>query len=203
VNALNGVDFTVRQGEVVAVVGPSGSGKSTLGRCLAGLEKPTTGVVHRHFKDKRDVQYVFPDALTSMNPRLTVSEIITEPLRLRFDSEVDRLTVQELIALIGLSPGLAGRLPSELSGGQRQRVAIARALAARPRVLILDESLSGLDLPLQSQLLALLLERRRLLGTALVFILHDLRLAQSIADRIVELREGRIVPEDVRGVRAS
>jgi peptide/nickel transport system ATP-binding protein len=203
VNALNGVDFTVREGEVVAIVGPSGSGKSTLGRCLAGLENPTTGVVHRHFKDRRDVQYVFPDALSSMNPRLTVSEIIAEPLRLRFESEADRLTVQELIALVGLPPAMADRMPSELSGGQRQRVAIARALAARPRVLILDESLSGLDLPLQAQLLAVLLERRRLAGIALVFILHDLRLAQSIADRVVELRDGRFVPDEVRGVKAS
>ncbi len=191
VAGLRDIDVSIREGEVLAVAGPSGSGKSTLGRCLAGIEQPTEGRVERFGLDPFDVQYVFPDALLAMNPRHTVAGIIGEPLQLRRFSSGGP-SVADWMETAGISAELAGRFPAELSGGQRQRVAIARALASRPRVLILDESLSSLDLPVQRELLSVLLAERQRTGMALVLLLHDLGIAEAVGCRMVFLEAGQM-----------
>lgn len=196
VKALDGVDFTIRKSATVALVGRSGSGKSTLGRCLAGLEEPTSGTVRRASTDHREIQYVFPDSLTAMNPFHSISEIVVEPIRLRAHIPNHMERVKQLLDMVGLPLTLGSRRPAELSGGQRQRVAVARALGADPQALILDECFSGLDLPVQSQLADLLLGLRESHGLALVFIVHDRRLAHAVADEIVVMQSGRIVMAD-------
>jgi peptide/nickel transport system ATP-binding protein len=195
VTALDGVDLIVQRGSTLAIVGQSGCGKSTLGRCLAGLEKPDSGDIRTGTDDPRSVQYIFQDASAAMNPRLTIAEIIAEPLCIKGNSA--RRERQEralhLMSLVGLPARSAVRFPWELSGGQKQRVVIARALAADPKVLILDECLSGLDLPVQVQVVDLLKSLREARGLTYIFILHDLRLAGTVADELAVMHAGRIV----------
>jgi peptide/nickel transport system ATP-binding protein len=195
VTALDGVDLTLQRGNTLAIVGQSGCGKSTLGRCLAGLEKPDGGDIGMGSADPRSVQYICQDASAAMNPRLTIAEIIAEPLHIRGNSS--RRERQEralhLMSLVGLPAHLAARFPSELSGGQKQRVVIARALAADPKALIFDECLSGLDLPVQAQVVELLKNLRESLDLTYIFILHNLRLARAVADELAVMHAGRIV----------
>lgn len=207
---LTGIDLTIEAGACVALLGPSGSGKSTLGRLILGLEAPSQGCMlyrgtplaalrgdaQRAFR--RAVQVVFQDSLSALDPRLTIARSIEEPLRhlTTLDAGARERRVTELLESVALPPGERDKLPGQMSGGQLQRVCIARALAANPELIVLDEAVSSLDLVLQLQILDLLTGLRQRLGTAYLFITHDLRLASRFAERIAVLHAGRIV-EDV------
>jgi len=205
--AVNAVDLEVRAGSTFALMGESGSGKSTLARCIAGLEKPTSGsvqvagaIVSELAGDtlldfRRRVQLIFQDSSTALNPRFTAEEVITEPLLIQniATPEERRHAATSLIEKVGLSRDMLRRRPSQFSGGQRQRLAIARALTLNPSLLILDEALTGLDLPVQAQVLQLLRSLREELALTYLFISHDLPLMAEIADEIAIMQRGRIV----------
>src|SRR5467141_4009420 len=207
--ALDSVSFTIFPGTTLAVVGESGSGKSTLASCLACLESPTTGNIWFEGKDivklgerarrqvRPQIQLIFQDPASSLNPRWSVLEILVEPLILqrKFKREEIKQRANFLLERVGLSPDIVGRLPTELSGGQRQRLAIARALALEPKLLILDEALSALDCSVQAQIANLLMELQRTLGMSYLFITHDLAMAAHLADEIVVLNRGRVVEQ--------
>jgi peptide/nickel transport system ATP-binding protein len=213
VPALRGVDLAVHQGQRIGIVGESGSGKSTLVRILAALDRPTAGEVlfrgrrvsglaERHLADLRsDVAMVFQDPRSSLNPRMTVRRIVTEPLRsprLRRSRTVPEDTPERLARIlsdVGLDPSLAQRYPHELSGGQRQRVAIARALASDPRVLIADEPVSALDVGVRSHILNLLSDLVDARGLTLVFVSHDLAVVRHLCERVAVMQHGLIVEE--------
>lgn len=195
--------------ERLAILGRSGSGKSTLARLLLGLEKPSEGVVRFGGSDlasissdalkdfRRSVQVVFQDSVGAVNPRRTIGWIIAEPLRhlSEMSARARAERVADLLQSVGLDPSDAGKLPGQMSGGQLQRVCIARALATNPRVLILDEALSNLDIPLQGQIIRLIKAASDATGMAVVFITHDLRLVRMLCDRVVVLSAGRIVED--------
>ncbi|PYU56199.1 MAG: hypothetical protein DMG56_24075 [Acidobacteria bacterium] len=205
--ALNGVSFTVFPGTTLAVVGESGSGKSTLASCLACLESPTAGNIWFEGKDivkveervrrqlRPQIQLIFQDPASSLNPRWSVLEILLEPLILRrkFTREEMKQCASSLLERVGLSPDFVERPPTELSGGQRQRLAIARALALQPKLLILDEALSALDCSVQAQIANLLRELQSSLGMTYLFVTHDLAMAVYLADEIAVMSRGRIV----------
>ncbi|GAA4810065.1 ABC transporter ATP-binding protein [Streptomyces ziwulingensis] len=198
VAAVDGVSLEVRRGEALGVVGESGSGKTTLGRMLVGLLEPTSGQVRRDGAAvsgvRPDVQMVFQDPVSSLNPRRAVGESVADPLRARGErGPAVAARVAELLERVGLDPAARDRYPHEFSGGQRQRVGIARALAADPRVLVCDEPVSALDVTTQAQVVALLDELRRELGLALVFIAHDLAVVRQVSDRLAVMRHGRVV----------
>jgi ABC-type glutathione transport system ATPase component len=209
VRALAGASLDVAAGELPALVGRSGSGKSTLARCLARLEEPQAGrilldgqdVTDRRGRDllpvRRAVQLIVQEPGRSLNPRWDAAEIVAEPLRLLHGASgrAARERSRDLLRQVGLDPDWAGRRPAALSGGQRQRLALARALAAGPRLLILDESLSGLDPSIAAQMLELLRGLRESLGIACLLITHDLDLAASTAERIVVMDAGRVVEQ--------
>ncbi len=208
---LRGVDLTVREGGCTGVVGPSGAGKSTLCRIALGLEQPDGGVVrfmgrtwgrdvrHGLGKDRRHIQVVFQNSVNAVNPRLTVERIIGEPLEnfTTLNRRQRRARAGELLEQVHLSPALLDRLPHRLSGGQLQRVCIARALAPRPRLILLDEALSSLDMLVQARVLDLLTELRRATGTAYLFVTHDVRLVPLFCDEAAVLTEGRVAPVDM------
>ncbi|MER7210958.1 ABC transporter ATP-binding protein [Streptosporangium sp. NPDC000239] len=202
--ALGGVSLTVMEGESVGVVGESGSGKTTLARCVLGLATPDGGRVElagldltrrgrRGDRAHRLVQCVFQDPSTSLNPSLTVGSTLTEAAAQ--GSREGRLSVPELLDLVGLPASYAERRPRALSGGERQRVAIARALAVRPALLICDEPVASLDVSVQAHVLELLRTVGRDLGTSLLFITHDLAVVRQITDRTVVLFKGEVVEE--------
>ncbi|ARC87280.1 nickel import ATP-binding protein NikE [Rhodovulum sp. MB263] len=207
--ALSEVSLEIDEGETVALLGRSGCGKSTLARLLCGLERPTTGEVlfegmpleacrgAAWLRMRRAVQMVFQDSPDATNPRQTVGRIVAEPLRhlTRLDRKGREARVAELLDLVELPPRIARMRPGQLSGGQLQRVCIARALAPEPRLVILDEAVSNLDLHLQASTLAFLGEIRRKRGIACLFITHDLRLVSRFADRVLVMDRGRIVEE--------
>lgn len=206
---LDAVSIDVRAGETVALLGRSGCGKSTLARILSGLEMPDEGEVRFIGRPlaalskreraifRRSVQMVFQDSFAAVNPRCTIGEIIAEPLRhlLGLDSKACRKRTAELLMKVGLEPRDAAKLPQQMSGGQLQRVCIARALAPEPRLVILDEAVSNVDLHLQIQLLDLFDALRRDMDVAYLFITHDLRLAERFCSRIVIMDEGGICEE--------
>ncbi len=199
VQGLQKIDLELRPGSTVAVIGRSGSGKSTLARCIAGFETPDSGEILLEGK-KREwaaVQMIFQDAATSVNPRFTARQVIAEPLDIaRWKTELDRTTrALELMEEVGLDPEWAARLAGEFSGGQRQRLALARAIAAGPKLLILDEALSALDLPLQAQMLCLLKQLQERHGLAYLYISHDLNFVSLFAQEIVVMDAGRIVEQ--------
>jgi ABC-type dipeptide/oligopeptide/nickel transport system ATPase subunit len=198
IHALIDVSIKIAESSTVAVVGPSGSGKSTLARCLAGLETPDQGIITLDGRRvlRRAVQLVFQDAAMAFNPSMKVEEIVSEPLRIAGSprkEQYDRSVA--LLDQVQLPAASMYRLARELSGGQRQRLAIARALAADPRVLILDEALSGLDLIVQNQLIELLRSLQSLRLISYMVISHDLLLAAQLADQIAVMDAGRIVEE--------
>lgn len=207
VRALDGVSFSLRAGEALAIVGESGCGKSTLARALVRLVQPTRGQVlldgdriddlpEKAFRSLRPrIQMVFQDPYGSLDPHQTVEAIVTEPLRLhaRAGAGARRERLGELLDLVGLDKGVTTRRPAELSGGQRQRVGIARALALRPDVLICDEATSALDVSVQAQILALLSDLRKDLGLSLVIISHSLGVVRHGCQRILVMYSGRIV----------
>jgi peptide/nickel transport system ATP-binding protein len=207
--ALDGVDLDIAAGESLAIVGRSGSGKSTLARCLARFEKPDAGHVYLDGQDvtaiegrallplRRVVQLIVQEPGRSLCPRWDAAEIVAEPLRLLggLPRDVARTRSKDFLAEVGLDPDLADRRPGQLSGGQRQRLGLARALAARPRLLILDESLSGLDPSIAAQMIELLLGLRQALGLGLLLITHDLDLAACVAERVAVMERGVVVEE--------
>ncbi|WOX12411.1 ABC transporter ATP-binding protein [Streptomyces sp. N50] len=195
--AVDDVSLTIHRGETLGIVGESGSGKTTLGRMLVGLLEPTAGEIKPGGGVRPDVQMVFQDPVSSLNPRRSVGESIADPLRARGerDEESIRGRVRELLERVGLEGAHYDRYPHEFSGGQRQRVGIARALAADPRVIVCDEPVSALDVTTQAQVVALLGELQRELGLALVFVAHDLAVVRQVSDRVAVMRRGRIVEQ--------
>lgn len=203
--AVDDVSFVLHQGETLGVVGESGSGKSTLARLALALLEPDTGRItlhgtpwsHQPERVRRPlrprIQLVSQNPLDSFDPRHTVGRLVAEPLRLPRRERRER--VLDLLARVGLPPATAGRHPRELSGGQRQRVAIARALGPRPDVLVCDEPVSALDVSIQAQVLDLLADIQAEYGTAMVFISHDLGVVHHVADRVLVVKDGRVVEE--------
>jgi peptide/nickel transport system ATP-binding protein len=204
VQSLEGIDLELRVGSTVAVLGRSGSGKSTLARCIAGFETADSGEIL--LEGKRDfprhqVQMIFQDAATSLNPRFTAGQIVAEPMEItRWKTDAERTSrVLELMEEVGIDPAWASRMAAEFSGGQRQRLALARALAAEPKLLIMDEALSGLDLPLQAQMLRLLMELQTRHGLTYLYISHDLNFISLFAQQVVVMEAGRIVDHTIPG----
>lgn len=205
--AVDAVDLDISFGSTFALMGESGSGKSTLARCIAGLDRPSAGTIsfageeitrlsgESLFRFHRRVQLILQDSSAALNPRFTAEEIIGEPLVIqRVGTAVERRkTIRSLMDKVGLPREMLTRRPSQFSGGQRQRLAIARALTLRPNLLILDEALNGLDLPVQAQILTLLKSLRDEFYLTYLFISHDLRLMAGIADEMAIMYRGRIV----------
>ncbi|WP_027482867.1 ABC transporter ATP-binding protein [Deinococcus pimensis] len=207
VRALTDVDLTVRRGETLGIVGESGCGKSTLARCLVRLYPADRGSVRYAGEDvlslggdelrryHRRVQMIFQDPFSSLNPRMTVGQVLREVLtvhRLRPREGMDA-RVTELLSLVGLPAEAAGRLPHEFSGGQRQRIGIARALALEPECIVADELVSALDVSVQAQVVNLLLELQEKLGLTVLFVAHDLRLVRHLSHRVAVMYLGRVV----------
>ncbi|HXK05243.1 MAG TPA: ABC transporter ATP-binding protein [Verrucomicrobiae bacterium] len=196
ITALEDVSFTLDRGRTLAIVGPSGSGKSTLARCLAGLETPTSGEI-RFSGAPVEMQLIFQQPAASLNPRFTAAEVVEEPLVIQGRGwRADRRRKAELVLEeVGLPASVLDRRSQLLSGGERQRLAIARALVVEPRLIILDESIVGLDVGLQQQIAGLLIDLQSRSSLSYILISHDLDLAAGLASEIAVMDHGRIVEQ--------
>ena len=206
--AVNDVSFEVYKGEILGLVGESGCGKSTLGRCIVGLLEPYSGKIHfdgtdllneknrfsKHFR--KELQIVFQDPYSSLNPRIRIGSAIREPITVHGlssnNGEVNR-QVDQLLNKVDLKPAYANRYPQEFSGGQRQRIVIARALSLQPSFVIFDESVSALDVSIQAQVLNLINDLKNEFGFTVIFISHDLSVIRYISDRVLVMKDGSIV----------
>jgi len=208
VQAVNGLDFDIHQGETLGLVGESGCGKSTAGRTILQLYKPTAGTIHYQGVDitalkhdalleyRRKIQIIFQDPYSSLNPRLTVGNIISEPLLIHHPemSKQDRLDYsKELLMQVNMNPGFINRYPHEFSGGQRQRIGIARALAVKPEFIVCDEPISALDVSVQAQVVTLMEELQKKMNLTYLFIAHDLSMVRHISNRVAVMYLGKIV----------
>ncbi|MFI8191032.1 ABC transporter ATP-binding protein [Streptomyces sp. NPDC085946] len=208
VRAVDGVDFELRRGETLGIVGESGCGKSTVAKLLCHLERPTAGAIRFKGEDitrlsgralkavRRNIQMVFQDPYTSLNPRMTVGDIVGEPFEIHPEVAPKgdrRRRVQELLDVVGLNPEHVNRYPHQFSGGQRQRIGIARGLALRPEVIVADEPVSALDVSVQAQVVNLMDRLQSEFGLSYVFIAHDLSVVRHLSDRIGVMYLGRIV----------
>lgn len=205
--AVNDVDFFIRRGETLGIVGESGCGKSTTGRSILRLHEPTAGEIHFDGQDimklekeqlrlkRREMQLIFQDPYSSLNPRMTVGDIIGEPLEVhdKMPSKQKLERVKELLDMVGLSPYHVRRYPHEFSGGQRQRIGIARAIALNPKFVVADEAVSALDVSIQAQVINLFEELQDKLELTYMFISHDLSVVKHISDRIAVMYLGKIV----------
>lgn len=211
--ALTDINISIRQGETLGLVGESGSGKTTLGRAVLGLAPVTAGTITFAGKDissasrrqrrelSRDLQVVFQDPYTSLNPALEIGDILAEPLGVQGKSPAEaKQRVRELLDQVGLPSDSVHRLPREFSGGQRQRIAIARALALSPKLIVCDEPVSALDLSTQARVLDLFLQIQRDTGVSYLFVSHDLDVVRHISHRVAVMYSGRIVEQGPAGV---
>ncbi|MGK8832006.1 ABC transporter ATP-binding protein [Bacillus paranthracis] len=209
VRAVDGVSFELQPGETYGIVGESGSGKSTTGKAIMHLTKATEGSIHFNNRDltklsrselreqRKDIQMIFQDPYSSLNPKKRVLDIIAEPLRNfeKLSPDEERRTVQEYLSIVGLNPESVYKYPHEFSGGQRQRIGIARALTLKPKLIIADEPVSALDVSVQAQVLNFLQDLQAELGLTYLFISHDLGVIRHMCDRIGVMYRGRIVEE--------
>ncbi|HVZ40853.1 MAG TPA: ABC transporter ATP-binding protein [Candidatus Kapabacteria bacterium] len=208
VKAVNGVTFSIRRGETLGLVGESGCGKTTVGRSILRLVEPTSGSVKFEGREvttmegsdmrtlRREMQIIFQDPYSSLNPRITVGGMLSEIIRfhkLRSSDEAVQQRVKELLDVVGLRPEYARRYPHEFSGGQRQRIGIARALSVEPKFIVCDEPVSALDVSIQSQVINLLEDLQKEFGLTYLFIAHDLSVVEHIADRVAVMYLGEIV----------
>jgi oligopeptide transport system ATP-binding protein len=207
VKAVDDVSFEIEEGETLGLVGESGSGKSTTGFCILRLLEPSAGSIkfmgrelttmgrEEIRKVRREMQIVFQDPYSSLDPRMTVGNIVGEPLQVHGigSSKSRRGRVRELLDVVGFNPGFVNRYPHEFSGGQRQRIGIARALALNPKLIVCDEPVSALDVSIQAQILNLLKDLQRDFGLTFLFIAHDLAVVRAMSDRIAVMNRGKLV----------
>ncbi len=208
--AVDGVSFSIGEGEALGLVGESGCGKSTVAKLILRLVTPTSGRVVFLGQDitnlgrramrplRRHMQIVFQDPFASLNPGMKVRDIVAEPLLVHEERRPESSRIIELLGMVGLDRGDAGKYPHEFSGGQRQRISIARALALRPKLLVLDEPVSALDMSIQAQIINLLIELKAELGLAYLFIAHDLSVVRHVCERVAVMYMGRIMEMGTR-----